>query len=79
MSTWGDVFKTIIGCGAALFLVMATIWAIDANTAIRSLQEDVEALKGAQRPLIAIDGKYLSVFTRKNEVVIQTGKEGYRE
>lgn len=76
MSTWGDVLKTLVACAAALFLVMAIIWAMETNMEIRSLQSDVEALQATQRPLVAIDGgKYLTIFTQEREVVIQTAKE----
>ena len=72
MKTWKDVFKTLVTCAAALFLVMAIIWAMETNMEIRSLQADMEDLKATQRPLVAIDGgKYLTIFTSEKEVVIE--------
>ena len=73
MSTWGDVLRTLVVCMAVLFLVLAIIWAMETNMEIRSLQSDVKDLKAAQRPLVAIDGgKYLTIFTKEKEVVIET-------
>ena len=71
--TWRDVFKALVCCAAVLFLVMAIIWAMETDMEIRSLQDDVKRLKSAQRPLVHIEGgKYLTIFTRENEVVIET-------
>lgn len=76
--TWKDVFKTLVCCGAALFLVLATMWIIETDTAIRSLQKDVERLKSAQRPLINIDSKYSTVFAKDDQVTIESAKEAVR-
>jgi len=73
VTTWGDVLRILVLCAAVLSAVMAIIWAMETNMEIRSLQSDVEALKAAKRPLVAVDGgKYLTIFTQEKEVVIET-------
>lgn len=73
MTTWKDVLKVLVCCGAVLFLVMGIIWAFETDMEIRSLREDVKDLQATQRPLVAIDGgKYLTVFTHEKEVIIET-------
>ncbi len=74
--TWRDVIKTLVCCAALLFFVFAVLWAYETNMEIRSLQDDMESLKTAQRPLVALQGKYVNIFAREDEVVIQTVKEG---
>ena len=70
---WRDVIKALIYCAAVLFLLFAVIWAMETDMEIRSLQDDVNRLKAAQRPLVHIDGgKYLTIFTKEKEVVIET-------
>ena len=70
---WRDVIKALICCAAVLFLLFAVIWAMETDMEIRSLQDDVNRLKAAQRPLVHIDGgKYLTIFTKEKEVVIET-------
>lgn len=71
MTTWGDVLKALVVCAAALFLVMAIIWAMETNMEIRSLQSDVAALKEAQRPLVTVNGKYPHIVTTRGEVFVQ--------
>ena len=75
--TWRDVIKALVCCGAVLAALMAVIWVIETDMEIRSLQEDMEAMKAKQRPLVAIDGgKYLTIFTKEKEVVIETATKG---
>lgn len=71
--TWRDVIKVLVCCGAVLLVIFAWIWAMETNMEISSLQDDVERLKSAQRPLVHIEGgKYLTIFTKEKEVVIET-------
>ncbi|HBF42327.1 MAG TPA: hypothetical protein DDW42_01615 [Desulfobacteraceae bacterium] len=73
---WRDVIKALVCCGAALFLVMAVIWGMETGMKISSLQDDVKRLKEAQRPLVHIEGgKYLTIFTKEKEVVIETAQK----
>ena len=77
MKTWIDVLRVFVCClgaiMAALFLITALMWAWETDMEIDSLQKDMEILKAKQRPLVAIDGgKYLTIFTRENEVIIET-------
>ena len=77
MKTWKDVLKVFVCCLGALmadlFLATALMWAMETDMEIDSLRKDVEILKAKQRPLVAIDGgKYLTIFTKEKEVVIQT-------
>jgi len=71
--TWRDVIKTLVCCAALLFFVFAVLWAYETNMEIRSLQDDVERLKAAQRPLITVNGKYPYIIATKDEVYIQEG------
>ena len=74
---WRDVIKALVCCGAALFLVMAVIWGMETGMEISSLQDDVKRLKEAQRPLVTIPNtKYLTIFTKEKEVVIETAQSG---
>lgn len=73
--TWRDILRTLVFCAILLSLVLHAIWVIETNMEIRSLQSDVEHLKATQRPLVNIDGgKYLTIFTQEDEVIIQTVK-----
>lgn len=75
MSTWGDVLRILVVCMAVLFWVMAIIWAMETDMEIKSLQSDMETLKSQQRPLVHIEGgKYLTIFTKEKEVVIETAQ-----
>jgi len=70
---WRDVLKVLVCCGALLFAVFAVLWAMETDMEINSLQDDVRRLKAAQRPLVHIEGgKYLTIFTKEKEVVIET-------
>ena len=76
MKTWIDVLRVFVSClgaiMAALFLITALMWAWETDMEIAALQADMEILKAKQRPLVAIDGgKYLNVFTKEKEVVIE--------
>lgn len=70
--TWRDVIKALACCGTALLAVLALIWAIETQWKIEILQEDVQALRAAQRPLVQLQGKYINLFAREDEVVIET-------
>ena len=75
--TWRDVLKVIVCCAAVLFAVFAVLWAMETDMEINSLQDDVRRLKAAQRPLVHIEGgKYLTIFTKEKEVVIETASQG---
>ena len=75
MIIWKDILRILVLCVVLLFFVFAVIWAMETNMEIRSLQSAVEELKAKQRPLVHIDGgKYLTIFTREKEVVIETTK-----
>jgi hypothetical protein len=75
--TWRDVIKALACCGTALLMVLAVIWAIETQWKIEILQEDVQALRAAQRPLVTIPNtKYLTIFTQEKEVVIETTQRG---
>ena len=74
---WRDVLRVLVCCAAVLFFVFAVIWAMETDMEIRSLQDDVNRLKAAQRPLVHIDGgKYLTIFTKEKEVIIETTSKG---
>ena len=72
---WRDVFKTLVCCVAVLFLIFAVIWAIETDMEISSLQDDIARLKSAQRPLVQLQGKYVTVFTKEDEVIIETAQK----
>lgn len=75
--TWRDVIKTLVCCAAVLFAVFAFIWAMETDMEISSLQDDMKRLKATQRPLVKIEGgKYLTIFTKEKEVVIETATKG---
>ena len=70
--TWRDVIKALACCGTALLAVIALIWAIETQWKIEILQEDVQALRAAQRPLVQLKGKYVTILTKEKEVFIET-------
>ena len=72
MIKWEDVLKALVCCGAVLFAVLAVIWAIETHWKVENLQEDMEKLRAAERPLVELQGKYVTVFTREKEVLIET-------
>lgn len=84
MKTWKDVIKGFVCCLgvviAGLFLVMALMWIMEKDieiecmqTEIYRLQEAVKELKEKKLRLMPIDGaKYLTIFTKEKEVVIET-------
>ena len=70
-----DVINVLVTCAAVLFVIFAWLWAMETDMEINSLQDDMERLKSAQRPLVHIDGgKYLTIFTQEKEVVIETAQ-----
>ena len=76
MIVWKDVLKTLVICAAVLCFIFAVIWAMETNMEIRSLQSAVEELKAKQRPLVHIEGgKYLTIFTKEKEVIIETAEK----
>ena len=72
--TWRDVIKALACCGTALLAVIALIWAIETQWKIELLQEDVQALRAAQRPLVQLEGKYVTILTKEKEVFIETAQ-----
>ena len=74
MITWRDVVKALICCGALLFMLLGALWAWETQWKIEALQEDMEKLRSAQRPLVQLEGKYLNVFTSEREVIIETAE-----
>ena len=74
MIKWRDVLKALVCCGTVLFVVLGIIWAIETQWKIEALQEDIEKLRSAQRPLVQLEGKYLNVFTSEREVIIETAE-----
>ena len=75
MIRWKDVLKTLVICAAVLFLIFVVIWGVETNMEIRSIQDDIARLKSAQRPLVQLQGKYVTVFTKEDEVIIETAQE----
>lgn len=73
MIRWKDVLKTLVICAAVLFLIFVVIWGVETNMEIRSIQDDIERLKAAQRPLVTVNGKYPHIVTTRGEVFIQEG------
>lgn len=74
--TWRDVIKALACCGTALLMVLAVIWAIETQWKIEILQEDMQALRAAQRPLVQLQGKYVTILTKEKEVFIETAQGG---
>jgi len=72
--------KLILNLGFLLCLLVLTIlWHIDLQGKIESLQEQVEALKQTQRPLIVVSGNFTDIVCGKDQVLVVERNVGDRK
>lgn len=72
MVRWKDVVNVLVCCIAVLAVTFGALWAYETTMEIRSMQSIITALQAAQRPLVTLQGKYVTVFAKEDEVILAT-------
>ena len=75
MITWGDVTRVFICCALVIFWFINFLFMWEMHEEIRSVRSDVDKLMLTQKPLVKLQGKYINLFVREDEVFIETSKK----